>query len=113
MSPVEMHDEDESDPARSPLEESAPGSYDDPAVVLTLPRTTAVTSEPVATPIAIKILQLRDDSLLRNTVYQLLDQDPAKHCAVPTSAVTTTCCALASSSTSRSSPSTPKRASSR
>ena len=78
MSPVEMHDDGASDPVRSPLEESAPGSYDDPTVVLTLPRTTAVTSEPVATPIAIKILQLRDDSLLRNTVYQLLDQDPAK-----------------------------------
>ncbi|MEN5128153.1 type VI secretion system lipoprotein TssJ [Pseudomonas alloputida] len=78
MSPVELDEGDESDPARSPLEESGPGSYDDPQVALTLPRTTSVASALVATPIAITILQLRDDSLLRNTVYQLLEQDPAK-----------------------------------
>ncbi len=78
MSLVEMDEEDESDLARSPLEESTPGSYDDPTVVLTLPGTTTVAAEPVATPIAIKILQLRDDSLLRNSLYQLLDEDPAK-----------------------------------
>lgn len=78
MSLVEIDEEDESDVARSPLEESTPGDYDDPTVVLTLPRTTSVAAEPVATPIAIKILQLRDDSLLRNSVYQLLDEDPAK-----------------------------------
>lgn len=78
MSPAELDEGDESDPARSPLEESRPGSYDDPQVVLTLPRTTSVASALVATPIAITILQLRDDSLLRNTVYQLLEQDPAK-----------------------------------
>ncbi|MFG0412634.1 type VI secretion system lipoprotein TssJ [Pseudomonas sp. zjy_8] len=78
MSPVELDEGDESDPARSPLEESGPGSYDDPQVALTLPRTTSVASALVATPINITILQLRDDSLLRNTVYQLLEQDPAK-----------------------------------
>ncbi|MFG0753247.1 type VI secretion system lipoprotein TssJ [Pseudomonas sp. TYF_14] len=78
MSPVELDEGDESDPARSPLEESGPGSYDDPQVALTLPHTTSVASALVATPIAITILQLRDDSLLRNTVYQLLEQDPAK-----------------------------------
>ena len=78
MSPVDMPVVDGEDPARSPLEESAPGSYDDPTVVLTLPRTTTVAAEPVATPMAIKILQLRDDSLLRNSVYELLDKDPAK-----------------------------------
>ncbi|MEZ1839628.1 type VI secretion system lipoprotein TssJ [Pseudomonas putida] len=77
ISPVEMDEENDSPQARSPLEESAPGSYDDPTVVLTLPRSAAAASEQVATPMAIKILQLRDDSLLRNTVYQLLDQDPA------------------------------------
>ncbi|MNT07377.1 Type VI secretion lipoprotein [compost metagenome] len=27
---------------------------------------------------AVKILQLRDDSLLRNSVYELLDKDPAE-----------------------------------
>ncbi len=78
MSPVEWDEESDSAPARSPLEEGTPGSYDDPTVVLTLPRTTTTVTEPVATPMAIKILQLRDDSLLRNTVYQLLEEDPAK-----------------------------------
>ena len=78
MSPVDMPVDDGEEPARSPLEESAPGRYDDPTVVLTLPHTTTVAAEPVATPMAIKILQLRDDSLLRNSVYELLDKDPAK-----------------------------------
>ncbi|NIF28997.1 type VI secretion system lipoprotein TssJ [Pantoea sp. Tr-811] len=63
---------------RSPSEESTPGGYDDSTVVLTLPRPMAMASESIATPIAIKILQLRDDSLLRNSVFQLLDKDPAK-----------------------------------
>ncbi len=75
---VVMAEEAGAAPVRSPLEESTPGSYDDSTVVLTVPRTTSVASEAVATPIAIKILQLRDDSLLRNSVYQLLEQDPAK-----------------------------------
>ncbi|MGS7253638.1 type VI secretion system lipoprotein TssJ [Pseudomonas anuradhapurensis] len=75
---VVLAEEDGTGPVRSPLEESTPGSYDDSTVVLSVPRTTTVASEAVATPIAIKILQLRDDSLLRNSVYQLLDQDPAK-----------------------------------
>jgi type VI secretion system protein VasD len=78
MSHVETDEEDESEWARSPMEESLPGSYDDPTVVLTLPSSMTVASGPTATPIAIKILQLRDDSLLRNSVYQLLDDDPAK-----------------------------------
>ncbi|WP_449432100.1 type VI secretion system lipoprotein TssJ [Pseudomonas putida] len=75
--PPVVRDEND-DPTRSPLEESTPGSYDDPTVALTLPRPTTTATELVATPIAIKILQLRDDSLLRNSVYQLLDKDPAK-----------------------------------
>lgn len=78
MSPVDSPVDDGEDPARSPMEESTPGSYDDPTVVLTLPRTTTVAAEPVATPMAVKILQLRDDSLLRNSVYELLDKDPAQ-----------------------------------
>ncbi|WP_409282964.1 type VI secretion system lipoprotein TssJ [Pseudomonas putida] len=78
MSRVETGEEDQSEWVRSPMEESSPGSYDDPTVVLTLPGSKAEASVPVATPIAIKILQLRDDSLLRNSVYQLLDDDPAK-----------------------------------
>lgn len=66
--------------ARSPYEDSTPGSYEDPAVTLSLPGLgpESVLSESIATPITIKILQLRDDSLLRNSAYQLLDQDPAK-----------------------------------
>ena len=47
-------------------------------MVLTLPRSTTPATEAVATPMAIKILQLRDDSLLRNSLYELLDKDPAK-----------------------------------
>lgn len=79
ISPVLMEEDDDPATARSPLEESTPGSYGDPTVVLTLPRAPAVaSSEPVATPMAIKILQLRDDSLLRNSVYELLDKNPAK-----------------------------------
>jgi len=78
MSPVVIVEDDNIELERSPLEESTPGSYDDPTVVLALPRTTTVATEPVATPMAIKILQLRDDSLLRNSVYQMLDEDPAK-----------------------------------
>ncbi|MEN5300967.1 type VI secretion system lipoprotein TssJ [Pseudomonas sp. TWI628] len=78
MSPVPMPMDDGDDLARSPMEESTPGSYDDPTVVLSLPRSTTVGSEPLATPMAIKILQLRDDSLLHNSAYDLLDEDPAK-----------------------------------
>ncbi|MFJ4387569.1 type VI secretion system lipoprotein TssJ [Pseudomonas sp. NPDC089408] len=78
MSPVAMPVDEDDDLRRSPMEESTPGRYEDPTVVLTLPHTTAVGTEPVATPMAIKVLQLRDDSLLRNSVYELLDRDPAK-----------------------------------
>jgi type VI secretion system protein VasD len=69
---------DEDEPASSPAQESTLGSYDDPTVILTLAQGKTVAAEPIATPMAIKILQLRDDSLLRNTVYELLDKDPAK-----------------------------------
>ncbi len=78
MSSVEPDEEDQGDMARAPTKESTPGSYDDPAVVLTLPKNMAAASAAIATPIAIKILQLRDDTLLRNSVYQLLHDDPAK-----------------------------------
>ncbi|KNX78278.1 hypothetical protein DA83_23715 [Pseudomonas sp. 250J] len=78
ISPVELPEDEADEPARSPLEESTPGHYEESNVVLTLPRTTTVAPEPAATPMAIKILQLRDDSLLRNSIYELLDKDPAK-----------------------------------
>ncbi|MBC3409951.1 type VI secretion system lipoprotein TssJ [Pseudomonas sp. SWRI51] len=78
MSPVPPDTEGEEDLPRSPLEESTPGRYEDPAVLLTLPRPTTANPVQAAAPIAIKILQLRDDSLLRNSLYQSLDNNPAK-----------------------------------
>ena len=78
MSPVPMPRDDDEGPGRSPMEESTPGSYDDPHVVLSLPSSTTEHSEQLATPMAIKILQLRDDSYLHNSAYDLLDADPAK-----------------------------------
>ena len=78
MSPVPMPTDDGDGPARSPMEESTPGSYDDPNVALSVPSSTTEGSEPLATPMAIKILQLRDDSYLHNSAYDLLDADPAK-----------------------------------
>ncbi|MFJ2983598.1 MULTISPECIES: type VI secretion system lipoprotein TssJ [unclassified Pseudomonas] len=78
MSRLSETEDEEPALARSPLEEGTPGSYGDPTVVLDLPTSRPRAAEQIATPIAIKILQLRDDSLLRNSVHQLLDQDPAK-----------------------------------
>ncbi len=78
MSPVTPDDEAPALSARSSLETGALGSYADTTALLALPRMTPVASEPVATPMAIKVLQLRDDSLLRNSLYQQLDEDPAK-----------------------------------
>ncbi|MBA1222977.1 type VI secretion system lipoprotein TssJ [Pseudomonas fulva] len=78
ISPVERQEDEADSPLRSPFEESTPGRYEDSNVELTLPRVTTATPEPVATPMAIKILQLRDDTLLRNSLYDLLDKDPAK-----------------------------------
>lgn len=76
--PQEMEHDTEVEPAQSPVVEDTPGSYDDPAFLLDSPNETAEASEQIATPIAIKILQLRDDSLLRNSLYQTLDSDLAK-----------------------------------
>lgn len=78
MSPVPLPMDDGEDPPRSPMEDSTPGNYDDPTVVLSLPRSTTGGTEALATPMAIKILQLRDDSFLHNSAYDLLDEDPAK-----------------------------------
>ena len=64
--------------ARAVLPESALGSYAEPDGPMGLSSPVQVAAEPITTPIAIKILQLRDDSLLRNSPYQLLDEDPAK-----------------------------------
>ncbi|QXH37469.1 type VI secretion system lipoprotein TssJ [Pseudomonas muyukensis] len=78
MSPIAMPVIEDADLPRSPMQESTPGHYEDPNVVLSLPHDTTWAAESIATPMAIKILQLRDDSLLRNSVYELLDKDPAK-----------------------------------
>jgi type VI secretion system protein VasD len=64
--------------ARSPMEESSPGSYDDPTVQFDFQDLQPVPAEQLATPVAIKVLQLRDDSLMLNSAYPLLDEDPAK-----------------------------------
>ncbi|MFR0716261.1 type VI secretion system lipoprotein TssJ [Enterobacterales bacterium BD_CKDN230030183-1A_HGKHYDSX7] len=61
-----------------PDTEDTPGSYAEPTVILDLPDAKAEASEQIATPIAVKILQLRDDSVLRNSLYQSLDKDSAK-----------------------------------
>ncbi|MFB4394599.1 MULTISPECIES: type VI secretion system lipoprotein TssJ [unclassified Pseudomonas] len=77
--PLAMEQEDDYEaPADASVEESTLGLYQDPAVILELPGPRPLAAAPIATPIAIKILQLRDDSLLRNSTYLLLDQDPKK-----------------------------------
>lgn len=68
-------------PAMSPLERSVLGDYTDPQVSLTEPghrASTAPTPEDIATPIAFKIVQLKDDSLLRNANLEGLTQDLQK-----------------------------------
>lgn len=77
VSPIEQEQEQPTLP-RSSMEDSSPGTYDDPEVHLSLAQPQMVSAEQIATPIAIKIFQLRDDSLLHNTVYSGLEQEPAK-----------------------------------
>ncbi|PYB76161.1 type VI secretion system lipoprotein TssJ [Pseudomonas soli] len=76
MSPVAL--EDELTAAYSPMTQYGPGSYEAEGVQLELPPPAPEAARAIATPIAIKILQLRDDSLLRNSLYPQLDRDPAK-----------------------------------
>lgn len=76
MSP--MTQEPQAALARSPMEEGSPGSYDDPSVHFEFQDYQPLSAEQLATPIAIKILQLRDDSLMLNSPYPLLDEDPSK-----------------------------------
>jgi type VI secretion system protein VasD len=79
VSPIEQEQEQEQPTLpRSSMEDSSPGTYDDPAVHLSLAQPQTVSAEQIATPIAIKIFQLRDDSLLHNAVFSGLEQDPAK-----------------------------------
>lgn len=76
MSPVEPSDEQA--PAHSPTEHEGPGSYDAKDVRFDVAAPSQKATSSIATPVAIKILQLRDDSLLRNSLYTQLDQDLAK-----------------------------------
>jgi len=65
-------------PVSAPAEESAPGDYEAPTATFERPEAVPSKSTELASPIAVKILQLRDDSLLLNSVYQQLELDPAK-----------------------------------
>ena len=65
-------------PAMSPLEHSVLGDYTDPQVSLTAPghrASTESTAEDIATPIAFKIVQLKDDSLLQDANLEALTKD--------------------------------------
>ncbi|MDZ3992502.1 type VI secretion system lipoprotein TssJ [Pseudomonas sp. Teo4] len=77
-SPPLVAADDEQATVRAITEESSPGSYGNPALPPELPGPMPESAEQLATPVAIKILQLRDDSLLQNSGYELLDEDPAK-----------------------------------
>lgn len=55
------------------------GVYDAPYLYLGIPQTESASSpEEVTTPVAFKVLQLKDDSLLLNAPYELLAQDLKK-----------------------------------
>lgn len=65
-------------PAMSPLERSVLGDYTDPQISFTTPdhrASTAPTPEDIATPIAFKIVQLKDDSLLQDANLEALTKD--------------------------------------
>lgn len=65
----------------SPVEHTVLGHYDDPMISFSMPGHTApppMKSEQIATPIAFKILQLKDDSLLLNASQQALALDLKK-----------------------------------
>lgn len=70
---------EEAPPAQmSPVEPSLLGNYDDPGVSLSTPEYSAA-PEQIATPIAFKVLQLTDDSLLLNASAQALAHDLKKN----------------------------------
>ncbi|MFJ7886381.1 type VI secretion system lipoprotein TssJ [Pseudomonas sp. NPDC096917] len=65
-------------PAMSPLERSVLGDYTDTQVSFTAPghsASTAPTPEDIATPIAFRIVQLKDDSLLQDANLEALTKD--------------------------------------
>lgn len=64
--------------AMSPLERAVLGDYTDPQVSFTAPghlASTVPTPEDIATPIAFKVVQLKDDSLLQNANLEALTND--------------------------------------
>jgi type VI secretion system protein VasD len=65
-------------PESAPSEESALGDYEAPTAMFERPEVAPSHGSQLARPIAVKVLQLRDDSLLLNSVYQQLELDPAK-----------------------------------
>lgn len=68
----------ENAPAMSPFDAEL-GGYENPDIQLGIqPLNIAPRAEGVTTPIAFKVLQLKDDSLLLNAPYELLEQDLAK-----------------------------------
>lgn len=65
-------------PAMSPADAEV-GSYDDPHIQLGIQTSnSAPRIEQVTTPIAFRVLQLKDDSLLLNAAYELLENDLEK-----------------------------------
>lgn len=65
-------------PAMSPIDTEL-GGYDDPDIQLGMKAMPPVPlAQGVTTPVAFKVLQLKDDSLLLNAPYELLEQDLAK-----------------------------------
>lgn len=74
----EPRDPPESVPLMSAVEPVGLATYNDPMVTFTLPgqpSTLAPSAEQLATPIAFKVLQLKDDSLLRNATANALADD--------------------------------------
>ncbi|MFJ4067183.1 type VI secretion system lipoprotein TssJ [Pseudomonas sp. NPDC089996] len=65
-------------PESVPADESALGDYEAPTTALERFDAPHSHGPQIASPIAVKVLQLRDDSLLLNSVYQQLALDPAK-----------------------------------
>jgi len=87
----------------SPIEDALLGDYDAQGVSLTTPWGNPALQH-VATPIAFKVLQLTDDSLLVNASPQAMADDLKRPWAAPTSAPTTTCSTPANSSSSTARP---------
>lgn len=70
--------DERTEPAMSPMGADV-GSYDDPHIQLGISTTSpAPPADEVTTPVAFKVLQLKDDTLLLNAAYELLEHDLEK-----------------------------------